>query len=52
MRVNPQHNTLHAVFRTHLDALHVSREQQGRLFTLAAQQEAAAREGAEVGREE
>jgi len=43
MRVNPRQRSLHAVFRTYLDVMHVQRDEQGRLFTLAAaQQEAAA----------
>lgn len=43
MRVNPRQRALHAVFRTYLDVMHVQRDEQGRLFTLAAaQQEAAA----------
>jgi len=43
LRVNPRQRALHAVFRTYLDVMHVQRDEQGRLFTLAAaQQEAAA----------
>ena len=40
MRVNPRQRMLHALFRTSLDVMHIQRDEQGHLFTVAAQKEA------------
>ncbi|GFH06666.1 DNA helicase, partial [Haematococcus lacustris] len=51
MRVQPHTNNLHAVFRTFLDAMHIQRDEQGRLFTVAAQADVSKGE-AEGGKED
>lgn len=47
IRLNPRQRSLHAVFRTYIDVMHVQRDEQGRQFTLAAQRTAAAAAAAE-----
>jgi len=52
IRTNPRQRSLHAVFRTYIDVMHIQRDEQGRLFTVAAAkvaaQEAAATQAAEA----